>query len=195
MTAEERFWSKVDVRGPDECWLWMRGCGSGGYGQVWREGRNWQAHRVAYEFTRGPIPDGLWVLHRCDVPNCVNPAHLYVGTHKDNVRDRVERGRSATGDRNGARLYPDRLSRGDRHHWRLHPERIPCGSRNGRATHPERTARGERVHQAKLTESDVREILRLRGRVKGAVLARRFGVSRSAICKIQLRKTWKHVDG
>lgn len=75
------------------CWLWTRRLGPAGYGALTVRGRPQLAHRVAYVVHRGPIPDGLWVLHRCDTPACVNPAHLFLGTHTDNVRDMVAKGR------------------------------------------------------------------------------------------------------
>jgi len=102
---ERRFWSKVDVRGPDDCWPWTAGRGSWGYGQFWLSslGRSPQAHRVAAHLGIGPGHGN--VLHRCDNPPCCNPAHLYWGTPGDNMRDRDERGRQAFGERIGvARL-------------------------------------------------------------------------------------------
>src|SRR5690606_32428514 len=71
-----RFWGKVDVRGPSECWPWKASTWPSGYGQFRMDGRPTGAHRVAYAVTRGDIPAGLHVLHRCDNPPCVNPNHL-----------------------------------------------------------------------------------------------------------------------
>jgi hypothetical protein len=95
--AEARFWAGVDRRGPDECWLWQRRLKEFGHGQTnWHGKHSTSAHRVAWELTHGPIPEGLWVLHRCDVPACCNPAHLFLGTHADNVRDMMAKRRHAT---------------------------------------------------------------------------------------------------
>jgi hypothetical protein len=88
-----RYWDKVR-RGP-KCWTWSAAVSSNGYG--WfrlvstEAGRN--SHRVAWELTKGPIPGGLHVLHRCDNRRCVRPSHLYLGTNADNVRDKVAKGR------------------------------------------------------------------------------------------------------
>lgn len=88
-----RFLAKVDQTG--DCWQWTAGCARHGYGRfnVTRD-KPLAAHRVAYEMFVGPIPTGLHVLHRCDNPPCVNPGHLFLGTHQDNMDDMVRKGRS-----------------------------------------------------------------------------------------------------
>lgn len=83
---------------PDEwkaypCWIWPFAKDKDGYGRVYMHG-NRRAHRLAYKSFVGKIPTGLCVLHRCDVPSCVNPRHLFLGTVKDNNRDRVFKGRN-----------------------------------------------------------------------------------------------------
>jgi hypothetical protein len=89
----ERFWSKVAVAGPDECWDWIGSLEPHGYGQILDHRRLVKAHRVSWEIHNGPVPDRLCVCHHCDNRRCVNPAHLYVGTRKDNNRDRGARKR------------------------------------------------------------------------------------------------------
>ena len=77
------------------CWEWQRSCTRDGYG-VLGIGRNnqWRAHRAAYEEFVGPIPDGMLVCHHCDNPRCINPAHLFLGTAKDNMQDKSAKGRN-----------------------------------------------------------------------------------------------------
>ena len=92
-TATERFWAKVEVKGPDDCWPW-NGCRlPHGYGQISLGGRRWLTHRLSYELANGLIPAGLYVCHHCDSPPCVNPEHLFLGTQGDNQRDCVAKGR------------------------------------------------------------------------------------------------------
>lgn len=81
-TIEERFWAKVEKTGT--CWLWTGSC-SRGYGKLWVDGKNHQAHRVAYELMVGDVPDGLELDHLCRVRHCVNPAHLEPVTGYENT--------------------------------------------------------------------------------------------------------------
>lgn len=75
------------------CWEWTGTKDKHGYGRVRVDQRKARAHRVAWEAFKGEIPAGLHVLHRCDNPGCVNPEHLFLGTHGDNMRDREAKGR------------------------------------------------------------------------------------------------------
>jgi len=89
-----RFWSKVNYPGNDQdCWEWTTGKLKKGYGQFWLNGKTVESHRFAYEFFNGIIPFGLLVCHTCDNPPCCNPEHLFSGTHLDNNRDTINKGR------------------------------------------------------------------------------------------------------
>lgn len=99
------FWPRVDVRGPEECWPWKGSRTRGGYGHASREGKSVRAHRVAYQLAKGLIPAGLVVRHKCDNPPCCNPAHLELGTHKQNKDDSIQRGRSRALDRTNPLVF------------------------------------------------------------------------------------------
>lgn len=107
----ERFWSKVARCGDDECWLWTPRACSNGYGQFKANRKMFSAHRVAWLLSRGPIPSGLNVCHKCDVRLCVNPSHLFLGTYQDNESDKKAKGRQAYGERNGLAKLTDETVR------------------------------------------------------------------------------------
>lgn len=98
-SVPERFEEKVS-RSDDGCWLWRGVVAVNGYGTIGVNGKTVYAHRLSYEINIGEIPTGKYVLHRCDVRNCVNPAHLFLGTHKENMVDMKNKGRSTHGARN-----------------------------------------------------------------------------------------------
>lgn len=123
MESAERFWAKVGKT--DGCWEWAgaliksRAKQPLFYGSLRCGKATKYAHRISWEMHNGPIPDGMFVLHRCDNPRCVRPEHLYVGTLSDNMRDRAARGRA-------------NLSRGDAHHMRRGMAK--SGAEHARAT-------------------------------------------------------------
>jgi hypothetical protein len=207
MMLKERFWAKV--KKTNGCWIWIAARNVHKYGQFNVEGKMLKAHRVSWVLHFGLIPGTLHVLHKCDNPPCVNPAHLFLGTPADNMRDCVTKGRIATGDRSGARTHPERLATGSRNGNFTHPERRPKGERNGTHTHPDRIAsgerngaythpecilRGEQRRGSKLTEHAVREVLELynQGWLQRE-LAVRFGVSFQLISQVVNRVIWRHV--
>ncbi len=104
----DRFWAKVEKTG--SCWNWSGAkVARDGRGQLWAHGRLDVAPRVSWELHNGPIPEGLWVLHTCDNPACVRPAHLFLGTCSDNGMDSASKGR------NVAQAKPELLPRGEAH--------------------------------------------------------------------------------
>lgn len=97
-----RFLSGIRVGSPDGCWPWTRALMKAGYGEIRMAGRTLYTHRLSYEHHVGPIPKGLFVCHRCDNRRCCNPAHLFLGTSLDNVRDMVAKGRGYRPEPKGA---------------------------------------------------------------------------------------------
>lgn len=98
-TAEERFWEKVNIGEDNECWNWTAYKNSNGYGSFWIGGNRIYAHVLSYEMAFNVVSAGMCACHRCDVPSCVNPRHLFLGTIGDNNRDIRDKGRYS--DRNG----------------------------------------------------------------------------------------------
>lgn len=129
------------------------------------------AHRYAWEVSRGePAPAGYFICHHCDNPACVNPAHLFLGTPRQNTADMIRKGR---------RVAPKVLNRprGDSHPSRRMPERLKRGEENPHAT---LTADAVR-HMRESLES-------------GAALARKFGVAPITVSRIRRRLAWRHVQ-
>lgn len=107
-TWEDRLWAKITKS--DDCWEWTAGRMGRGYGAIKHGGRMRSAHRVMWELANGPIPKGLFVLHRCDNPLCVRPDHLFLGTQADNMRDCAVKGRTSRNERHGrSKLLPDQV--------------------------------------------------------------------------------------
>lgn len=160
------FWARVAKSGKSGgCWEWL---GAGrhefGYGRLGKPRQ--YAHRYSYELHHGPTPAGMFVLHKCDNPPCVNPAHLYAGTQKRNCLDAVERGRA------------NRVRGAD------HP----------RVKHPELNPLGEDCALSKLKTRTVLAIRRAKARgTLHKTICRRFGTSMGNVSAIVNRVTWRHI--
>lgn len=157
----ERFWSKVEKLGDDECWNWLCGVDKDGYGKFQITNPNSvptqfhvRAHRLAFALVHGRFPDQI-TLHQCDNARCVNPRHLRDGTQQENIAEKVARGRAARGDRHGSRTKPGRVAKGERH------------------------------GMSKLKDCDIEQLLLwAREGVSGAECGRRLGISGAHACKI-----------
>lgn len=163
----KRFWNKVrKTRG---CWIWTSAITDRGYGVFQIGDRTVRAHRYAWELSTGEDPGDLFVCHSCDNPRCVNPRHLFLGTHQDNMDDKKRKGRAS----------------------RQGPIKPAQGVLNGARKYPERLRRGEENPKAKLTSSQAAEIKSSQDSLK--TLADRFGVSVSAIWCVRSGKTWRQI--
>lgn len=90
--ASRLWWRVLVLEDKDKCWIWTGATTGKGYGQIVIKYKKYKAHRIAWEVTYGPVPEGLKVLHTCDNPPCCNPKHLFVGTQKDNMIDASNKG-------------------------------------------------------------------------------------------------------
>lgn len=164
------------------CWEWHGTIRRGyGYFHMTAHGlkSQWRAHRVAWIYTHGAIPQDLLVLHGCDNKPCVNPQHLHLGTTADNIAEAVSRNRIQTGDCHSSRRRLDARPRGDTHYLRLHPDAA---------------ARGEAIGNAKLTDRQVKRLYALKkeGLTQKAI-AQALEISQPTVSLVLLGKRWKHV--
>lgn len=219
---EERFWPKVEKT--DSCWLWTGPKLRFGHGYIGRGGSNAPkvlAHRLAWELTSGPIPSGMFVLHKCDVPNCVNPKHLFLGTKADNSRDMVSKGRSRRGEHHQTGKLTEVQVREIRERWasrplvnsrvaRFGPDSMAAIARDygvspgtvlniikGKAwTHPRTPRSGERMTHELAQEIRKRYSERTVTDDPNSItnIAKDYGVSFITIHDIIQRKTWGHVS-
>ena len=156
------------------CWEWTHGLTAAGYGQIMLRGTTVYFHRFCYELFKGPIPEKLYVCHRCDNRRCGNPEHLFAGTQRANMQDCVAK------KRHRSWTSPETLQRGAQHYSKRFPQNI---------------LRGSAIYNAKNTEAEVEEACRLyaEGNISAPVLAKRYGVSNTTILYWLCGKTWKHV--
>jgi hypothetical protein len=159
-TFPKRFTDKVEMD-PDGCWLWLAAKLPTGYGRFSAGKNDWvYAHRYSYEIAHGPIQSGHEICHKCDNPSCVNPAHLFAGTRRDNIRDMVKKGRG---------------------HWQRNHERVrEQGRRLGRLG----------LSSRKLSGEDVRVVRYLLERGSFVPdIAAVFGVTKATISSIEHGRT------
>lgn len=193
----KRFWSKVDKRGPDECWLWRGTIQSKGYGTYNQQ----LAHRLAFQFVMQLDPGELLVCHHCDNPPCCNPKHLFLGTAQDNSDDMVQKQRQQR--RAKERASRAKLTESDiiaiRNSNETHAvlakrygvsQGAIASARTGQTWSTLLEERGDRRH---LTVEQVQEIRSLLQQGEtGCALADFFDVSEGTISMIRNRRTWTH---
>lgn len=141
----------MNIKKTETCWLWTGSLQQNGYGRCsFKIFPTNLAHRASYSLFRGRITKGLHVLHKCDIKNCVNPEHLFLGTHNDNMKDMVIKQRSSFGSKNT---------------------------------------------NAKLNDNIVKEILNKYSteKISKVALAKEYGIGKSQMGAIILRKLWKHI--
>ncbi len=189
LSTAERFWPMVDPYGPTQphtpelgrCWEWIGCRDKNGYGKTRDADKSHiRTHRVSWILHNGPIPEGLWVLHRCDNPPCVRPDHLWLGTAKDNSEDMFKKGRAII---RPIRQPPVRAAqhyyRGDDHFSRSRPELLARGERNG---------------SVRLTEA---QVINIRARIAAGErrqpIADEHGIAITTISALVRRETWAHV--
>ena len=112
MTVAERLLANVNTTEPGFCWDWLKHKNKQGYGNIGIKNKTLMAHRVSYETFIGEIPKGMLICHHCDRPSCINPSHLFLGSHKDNSDDKIKKGR-------------ENLPRGE-NHWHIHGKTKLC---------------------------------------------------------------------
>lgn len=207
------FWSKVDRGLPAVCWNWLGGFRSGGYGRFYFQGKDFCAHRLAYELEKGLLPDGYFVCHKCDNPPCCNPDHLFAGTQADNLADMVAKGRSGKGEKNSQAILTVSAIIEIREQVKSGKSRESLAQKYGvnastitniwLADSWQHIAgdvgeaiklQGSNVHFAKLVESDIPIIKkRLLDGESRKRIAEDYKVDRGTIELIALGRIWKHV--
>lgn len=220
-TIEERFWDKVALCGRGGCWEWVGATTSAGYGHIWVQGRLEYSHRVSWMLFNHEDPGALCVLHHCDNPPCVNPSHLFLGTHQDNSDDCCFKGRNKVPCLKGEDHPSAQLTEEDVRICRMlymdgwkqielaalfgvsqpHISSIVTRKTWGHVQTRDCSAKGRHSNQnggnnssAKMTETKVR-IARMfyKNGFSQRELAALFGVSQPTISDIVRKKLWNHV--
>jgi transposase len=195
---QKRFESKINKT--SLCWIWKGQICPTGYGAFWLR-KNMTAHRASWILYHGEIPENLCVCHACDNRKCVNPKHLFLGTHKDNMQDCKDKGRLAPQKRQlneeqeneVIHKYLDGISqRKIAKQYGIHQATL------WRYIHkyiPIKDCKGEGNNKSKFTEKQIQEIrsLYIPRKMGAHRIAKKYGVEKSTIQRIIKRETWKHI--
>ncbi|HEY3526805.1 MAG TPA: HNH endonuclease [Nitrososphaeraceae archaeon] len=197
------------------CWEWKGTLNTGGYGKF----RGISASRVQYQYVHGTIPDNLQVCHTCDNRKCVNPAHLFLGTIGDNLKDMTDKGRRARGSDIASSILTEQMVLEIRQmrlsgkeyqeisdHFNVKWATVACICKNKQWQHValgeecknmkqiRKVAQGSQAGTSKLNEDNVIEIRKMLSQgVSAKEIAQQFNVTYWAVCDIRQRRTWKHI--
>lgn len=192
--VRRRLWAAVVPEPNTGCWIWARHGNSDGYGSMRVGGAEHRVHRLSYRAFVGPFDESLFVCHSCDTPACINPDHLWVGSHADNQRDKARKERSpdtklTTEDVVAIRSTHERSAVLARR-YDVDTQTV-VDARSGVTWGHLPGATEDYPRRRVLDEDMVREIL-LSNESERAI-ARRLGVSRGAVTHVRARRTWRHI--
>lgn len=194
------------IENVEDCWIWLGSINQDGYGNIWVDKKPWRTHRLSYFIHKGEIQKGLCVCHKCDKPACINPEHLWLGTHIDNMKDMVTKKRT---------LYAEQRPNNKIPSW-VRPEIVKkylsgitqlqlAKEYNCHASAiynainciiPDRIKgfRGEKHPKAKLTEKDVLQIRKyFDDGLNKKDIASKYNITQQAVNRIVKRIAWSHI--
>lgn len=199
-----KLFSRIEHKG--QCWIWMGPLNEDGYGSFWMNGKIWRVHRASYYLHLGEIPNKMCVCHKCDNPSCVNPKHLWLGSHQDNMRDMLLKRRTLYAEQRpnnkiSSKMRPEIVKKylSGKTQIEIAKEYNCHSTAIWNAIHKIIPVNklgfvGEKHPGAKLKEADIIEIRRLN--IEGLSnkdISKKFNVTHQAINRIIKRLAWNHI--